>query len=149
MPVSLQVFQQAIITDASGERYSMGSMVDPVNLSADFEGAVERQVYQVTAGSTQQILHPVYSAADTFSFLWVRANQDDVYLELVTDDNASIGTEAYTVLLKKGLAFLLGSDNSYANYTRNFAGGTIDVIDQVNVKNTGSATATVEVVVAK
>lgn len=149
MATALQVFQYVMLTDANGERHILGSMADPVNLSASFDGLVERKVYSVATSTAQVIWDATASAASSFRFLWIRANQDDVYVQLTTDLNNGVGDERYTIKLKKNLAFILGSDDSYANYTSNFGGGTVDNIDELRVKNTGSETATIEVVIAK
>jgi hypothetical protein len=147
----LQVFQYAVLTDAQGARHILGSMVDPANLSADFDGVVDRRVYQVAAAGTAKVWDAAATGepATTFKFLWIRANVEDVFVQLVTDANGGVGDEYYTLELKKGLALILGSQASYANFTADFGGGTIDTIDEAWVSNTGSEVATVEVVVAK
>lgn len=151
MSASLQVFQYAVLIDASGQRTVVGSMVDPANLSTSFEGVIDRRVYTVDATTTKLAWDSAATGqpATTFRFLWIKANVEDVYVQLVTDANSGVGDEYYTVELKKGLAFILGSQASYANYTADFGGGTIDTIDEIWIRNTGSAEATVEVVVAK
>ena len=147
----LQVFQYAVLTDASGERHILGSMVDPANLSPDFEGVVDRRVYSVAATTTKLVWDAAATGAPvtTFRFVWIKANVEDVFVQLVTDANNGVGDEYATIELKKNLAYVLGSQASYANFTADFGGGTIDTIDEIWVRNTGSAAATVEVVVAK
>ena len=151
MTATLQVFQYAVLTDANGVRHVVGSMVDPVNLNPSFEWVVDRRVYSVAATTTKLVWDAAATGepATTFRFVWIRANAEDVFVQLVTDANSGVGDEYYTVELKKNLAFLLGSNASYANYTADFGGGTIDTIDEIWIRNTGSETATVEVVVAK
>lgn len=146
---ALQVFQYAILTDAQGERHLLGSLVDPVNLTTSFNGIVERQVYSLAASAATRVYDPSTSPASTFSFLWIRADTEDVFVQLTTDSNNGVGAEQYTVELKKNLALVLGSNVSYANYTPPFSGGTLDVIDEIRVKNTGSETASIEVVIAR
>jgi hypothetical protein len=145
----LQVFQYAVLTDARGERHTLGSMVDPANLYSGYSGLVERKVYSLAASTTVAVYDPAASPASSFTFLWIRSDRDDVMVELTTDTNNGVGDERYTVKLRKNLALVLGSDDSYANYTANFAGGTLDVIDYVRIRNIGSETASIEVVVAK
>lgn len=149
--LSLQVFQYAVLTDANGVRQVLGSMVDPVNLATDFEGVVERRVYSLATLTTKLVWDAAATGqpATTFRFVWIRADAEDVFVQLVTDANNGVGDEYYTLELKKNLALVLGSQASYANATPDFAGGTIDTIDELWVRNTGSETATVEVVVAK
>lgn len=149
MSTALQVFQYVVLTDAQGERHFLGSMADGVNLAASFDGLVERKVYSVASSGTATIWDAASSAASSFRFLWIRANKEDVMVQLTTDLNNGVGDERYTLTLKKDLAFILGSDDSYANYTANFGGGTLDNIDEIRVKNLGSETANVEVVIAK
>lgn len=152
MATSLQVFQFAVLTDANGERHLLGSMSDPVNLAASFSGNVERKVYSLASSGTATIWIAVSTAAavsSLFRFLWIRADKEDVMVQLTTDLEDDVGTERYTIKLKKDLAFILGSDDSYANYSLNFSGGTLDIIDEIRVKNLGSETASVEVVIAK
>lgn len=149
MATSLQVFQYAILTDANGERHQLGSMVDPVNLAHDFEGLVERRIHSLAASMTERVWAASDSPIEAFRFLWVRANQEDIYIQLVTDPGNETGDEYYTIQLKKNLAFVLGANGSFANYTADFGGGTLDVIGELWVRNEGSIAATVEVVVAQ
>ena len=151
MAAALQVFQYAVLTDAQGRRHILGSMVDPANLSTDFDGVLDRRVYEIAAATTKLVWDSAATgqSATTFSFVWIRANAEDVFVQLVTDANGGVGDEYYTIELKKNLAFILGSNASYANYTADFGGGTIDTIDEIWVRNTGGETVTIEVVVAK
>jgi len=66
-----------------------------------------------------------------------------VMVELTTDLNASIGKEQYTVGLRAGIPFIIPCSSSYANYTDNFGGGTLDHIEQIRVKNLNTSTANV------
>ena len=147
---ALQVFQYAVVTDANGERHIIGSMADPANLSQSFDGIVERRVYSLAASTTKLVWAGATSGSSVtaFSFAWIKANAEDVYLQLTTDGNNTYGDENYTVKLRKNLAFLLGSNASYANYVADFSSGTVDTIDEIWIRNTGSEDATVEILVA-
>ncbi len=69
-------------------------------------------------------------------------------VELITDQGADVGTVVSTVQVagtgttgSYGAGFSLASDTSYANYTTNFAAGTLDVIDKILVKNLSTTQA--------
>jgi len=94
------------------------------------------------------------SASATFKFMWIVSDQD-VMLELQTDSNAGIGRMLYTIPLlgsgttgKYGAPFILARSASYALYTINFGGGTLDNIDKITAKNLGATTAKVRIFVA-
>lgn len=70
----------------------------------------------------------------------------DMYMELTTDQNNGVGDEILTVPLTANLPFLLGRDDSYANYTSNFGGGTLDVIDRIRARNISGGTGTLRIV---
>lgn len=65
----------------------------------------------------------------------------DVVLELTTDKDGSNGTEYATVGItgdiesKPGVPFILARDDSFANYTAGFGGGTLDKIEVVKARN--------------
>ena len=100
------------------------------------------------AQSTTGTLYDATTDLSTFQFLLVVSDQD-VYLELTADQNASYGTELITTKILAGIPFVLGTNAAYANYTVNFGGGTVDVIDRVRVRNLGATTANVTVLAAK
>jgi len=81
-----------------------------------------------------------------FDFLLVACDQN-LMLELQTDSDNDVGIESYTLPLTGsgttgtwGVPFILTRDDSYANYTANFAGGTLDVIELVRVRNLSAST---------
>lgn len=65
-----------------------------------------------------------------------------IIAELTIDRGNDVGDELFTVELKNGFPFILGADDGYANYTANFGGGTLDVIDRIRIRNIGSAAST-------
>lgn len=84
-----------------------------------------------------------------FDFLYIESELDDVLVELTTDDNNGVGDEHYVIQLKKNIPFILGSDTGQANYTKDFAALTADVIDRIRIRNPdASNTATVRVFAA-
>tara|TARA_R100001594_G_scaffold73756_1_gene108311 strand:+ start:2176 stop:2628 length:453 start_codon:yes stop_codon:yes gene_type:complete len=82
-----------------------------------------------------------------FKFFFVQTDYD-VHIEFVTDDDASIGEVAATKYLTGsgkdsilGPPMILTSNTSYANYTVNFGGGTINTIDTIRVRNLSTTDA--------
>lgn len=102
------------------------------------------------AASSNALVFDVSTDLGDFDFLWIQADGDGI-IELETDSDGSVGKEVYTVPLKAperptqgldteetrvyGAPFVLARDDSYANYTDDFGGGTLDVIEQVRVQN--------------
>jgi hypothetical protein len=76
------------------------------------------------------------------------ASDYDLMVELTTDYGNDVGDEPHTFgLLGSGTTgtwgppLILTRDDSYANYTVNFGGGTLDVIDRVRVRNLSASQA--------
>jgi hypothetical protein len=83
-----------------------------------------------------------------FTYLRIASDKGDedngyVIIETTTDENGTYGTKYATFALRSGVPFILGSSQSYANYTANFGGGTLSTIQRIRVKNLNSAQATV------
>lgn len=111
-------------------------------------GIVHEQTVSIAAGSSAKLFDVDDDIAD-FDLLWIESDQT-VVLQLVTDDDADVGEELGTVTLTGsgtagtyGPPFFLVGDDSYANFTVDFAGGTLDVIERINAKNNGSSAAQV------
>lgn len=126
-----------------GRPIEAGSLQIPATLQIE---SVHDQVVSVGTSTTVDIFDVADDLAD-FDFLWVQTDFD-LMLELVTDSNASIGRMPYTVGLKgSGVAnqygppFLLARDDSYANYTITFGGGTLDLIERITVRNLSATQA--------
>ena len=84
-----------------------------------------------------------------FDLLWIMSDKSGLYVELTTDANNGVGDEIYTVPLAANIPLILSADDSYANYTADFAGGTADVIDRIRVRNpSGNSAGTAIVRVA-
>jgi len=138
MAVSVQLYQYYIV-DIDGKAYRGGSISSPVTVSA--AGQKLDNVYSVATNTVQKIFDVDEGPLSDFDFLWIETDFD-VMLELVTDDDADVGEEIYTVPLKGsqtansyGAPLVLIGDDSYAGYTVNFAAGTLDVIETLRVKN--------------
>lgn len=129
--------------DGNGTRPILNANGEAVEKEVSGDG-VHIQEFTVAASSSQVLYS---SSEDISSFLvgFVVSDSDDVMLELFTDLDNSVGDEVYTVELAADIPFILGSDDSYANYTRAFAGGTVDAIQKLTVKNLGTAEAKVKV----
>ena len=139
MPETLKITARyEVLVD--GVLYALGPTA-PASLSVAGQNFCQRVT--VAQNTTVNLLDVTQDLAD-FDFLFVVSDQD-VMLELVTDDDDGVGEEAYTVELKAGIPFLLASDTSYANYTVNFGGGTLDVITTVRARNLGATTANVSI----
>lgn len=84
----------------------------------------------------------------SFSFLWIESSIDGVEVELTCDANSTYGREEMAFVLKANAPLMLVGNKSLANYTAGFASGTVDVIDQIRIRNPLStgADATVRVV---
>lgn len=78
----------------------------------------------------------------TFALLVLETDQA-VMVEFVTDDGGEVGEEVFTVELNPGIPLILGDDASYADYTVNFASGTLDTIEAIRAKNLGATDAKV------
>lgn len=137
--------------EGNGQVVRIGTDYVPTELTAA-GGEIYDQSLQVSAaGAEIAILYLPASGVGpaNFDFLAILSDTDDVVLELTTDRDAGVGKELYTVELRANIPFLLGSDDSYANYTENFAGGTLDVIDRILAKNLhATQVATVRIVAA-
>lgn len=85
-----------------------------------------------------------------FQYLRIKTDVGDttnglVMLELVTDSAAIIKLTPYTVGLLATKPFELWSSQSYANYTANFAGGTLSKINLIRAKNLNTTSANVSI----
>ena len=126
--------------NVGGILYKLGS-VEPVSITAG-TGEVDIRRDVVATNTTKTLVDVTAGSITDFDFLMVVSDQD-VHLEMITDDDASIGQKEYTVKLLANCPFALSSDISYANYTANFGGGTLDKITTVRVRNLGATSANV------
>lgn len=89
-------------------------------------------------------------APSDFAFCWIVSDVGDptngfVILEETTDVNNLIGKELFTRPLYAGVPYILGGSASYANYTDDFAGGTLSKIQRFRVKNLNSTAANIKI----
>lgn len=129
----VKLFAALSYTDNQGVETTWGSVQSPIKVNAASD-VKHVQTFSVAAAGTQELFDVADDIAD-FDFLMVISDKDSVVLQLVTDDDNSIGERAYTVQLAAGVPFILASKRSYANFTVDFAGGTLDNIERMNVKN--------------
>lgn len=144
---SLQIFTAVKIIDESGRKFSLGSLVQPHSLSTLINGRMDFNTFAVAAAATATLWDATTSPCADFQFLWIESDLDDAVIELITDQNAGVGTEEFTLKLRRGVPFILAHNVSYANYTTNFAAGTLDVVDKILVKNLASSTANISICV--
>lgn len=137
--------------EGNGQVVRLGTDYVPTELTAA-GGEIYDRTFQVSAAGAEIVA--LYDPANgvgpaDFDFLALLSDTDDVVVELTTDVNAGVGKELATLELRANIPFLLGSDDSYANYTENFAGGTLDVIDRIRAKSLhATQVATVRIVAA-
>lgn len=127
-----------------GTKHSIGSLTDPVEISVSGELLYDR-TFSVATTAKQLIFSVSNVDLADFDFLVVLSDKDDVVLELVTDDGNEVGERVGTYELRANVPFVLGSDDSYANHTVDFAAGTLDSVETLRVKNNNSATARIRV----
>lgn len=142
--------QQFLSIQVNGQVTQLGGLVTPTTL--DVTGLVYDKKVLCALNTTKKLFDVTTDLAD-FNVLAFETDYD-VIIELVTDDDNSVGERSYTFELKgsgiegvMGPAIIFTSDSSYANYTVNFAGGTLDVIQTARCRKiSGAATATVRCV---
>lgn len=132
---------------AEGASLGDGSCDSPNILSGLTLSAKNRFTVLTTTIAT---LWNAANGPSDFQYLRIKSNLGDttnglVMLELVTDSAAIVKVTPYTVGLMKDKPFELWSSQSYANYTANFAGGTLEKINLIRVKNLNTGTANVSI----
>jgi hypothetical protein len=135
-------------TDNDGSTLGAGSLDVPVIVAA----STSPQKYSGELVLAQNAVGTLWdystAPATDFTFLYILSNTGDpangwVVLELETDELNLIGRQDYTIAVAAGVPFILGSSASFANYTRNFGGGTLSKIQRVKVKNLNAAQASI------
>ena len=136
---------QRLEIDIDGITYSLGSRDVPQTITFGSDLHVLKTL-NVAASGTTEVFDVDDDLAD-FDVLAIACDRNLV-LELVTDDDGNVGQEDFTIgLLGTGTdndfgpLFVLTRDDSYANYTVAFAGGTLDVIERLTVKNLDASNA--------
>lgn len=112
-------------------------------------GAPFRKTIEALAQNSIAKLYDATTDISDFTFCYVLSDTGTkaapVMLELVTDNANVVKTTPYTVPLLAGVPFVLFGSTSYANYTVNFGGGTLSVINLLRVKNLNSAAANISI----
>lgn len=101
--------------------------------------------WSVAASGSQVIYSTALGHPATFDVIAIWTDSEDVVLEMATDIGGQVGDEFYTIKLRANLWFLIPKQASYANYTPAFAGGTLDLLEKLTVKNLGSSAAKVSI----
>ena len=131
---TLDLYQFFTVT-INGIPYTMGSMAAPDQITLGDETVFWERRSIAASATWDAWATGTEEPLTDFDFLCCESNGSDVVIELTTDKGAEVGTEVYTYQLTADVPFILTSDDSYANYTVDFAGGTLDVIDQIRIKN--------------
>jgi hypothetical protein len=148
MALTVKLWTRMEIVDGNGTvRASDGlTPYDPPKIVTAASGVVHDQSHSVLTTATAEIFDVADDISD-FDFLWIKADQDDVLIQLVIDDNATNGESYQVVELTKNVPFILASDDALAsNGAVDVFTGTADVIERVNVKNNNASTTIVRVV---
>jgi len=140
----LQIFN-AIITDVTGSTKRFGRITDPWQLSID--GDVLEHNVTVAASSIQVLYDGSVDGFATATFLWCRAWYNAV-LQVDFDTAGAYGVRYQTYYVKGsgeankfGPALWLPDLQGYANFTTNFAAGTLVYPDKVRIKNLDASNA--------
>ncbi len=113
--------------------------------------AIEERDYAINSNSTRTIWDPTNVDTEVmtdfdFLFAWSDGN---VFLENVADIGADNGAESGVIKVVKDLPYMLGSDDSFANYTAGAGtAGTADVIDKLIVNEAAGSARKLKVIMA-
>lgn len=136
----LKVWQRFEIIDVTGAKHVGGSSVTPETKTVD--GIVKDETKQIAITSTWDFWKTGAEEPLTdFDLLYIVSDLDGVLVELTTDTGADVGKVVYTIELKKNDPLIINEDGSHANYTADFATGTLDMIDEIRIRNPDGATA--------
>jgi hypothetical protein len=130
--------------DANRVQDADGDLLEPVILPAVSGTVFQRQVS--VAASTTATMFDIANDLGDFDVMVVVSDKSSVMLEWATDKDASVGDEFATIGLYANMPQMFGTDDSYANYTSNFGGGTLDKIERVRVRNLGTTAAVVKLI---
>lgn len=131
--------------EIEGEKHRIGSLSEARTLSVTGAALDLRKI--IGTSTTWDVWE---SGADEpmtdFDVLCIESELSGVIVELTADKGGEVGTRVFTVELTADCPFFLFSDGSWANYTADFAAGTLDVIDRIRIRNVNaSSTASVRV----
>lgn len=123
--------------EINGKESKFGSLGVPSNLS------VTLPFEKVLSVAPSTIINMFDVTKDLTSFQFMLLVSDlNLMVELTTDVPGAVGIQYYTLPLigsgtagKFGIPLILPGNASYGNYTNNFAGGTIEAVGRIKVKN--------------
>ena len=121
----------------------------PYSKTITCANGAEERIYSLATATELTVWNPTVDTSEagaTFVYLRVVSDQD-VMLLTVTDIGGEVGSVWGTHELVKGLPFQLGSDTSYANGSDNSFTGTLDVHDQIRIRNDSGSTAIISVLI--
>lgn len=141
-------FWRGFHVEVDGVARRGGDIAQPVSIT--IAGAVKDDVKVIGTTTTWDAwASGAEEPLSDFDFLWIESELDGVQVELTIDKGAEVGREVLTITLKKDVPLVLADDAGFANYTVDFAGGTLDVIDQIRIRNPdGTNTANVRLFMA-
>lgn len=131
----------------NGEMYRWGNQSQPSRHSVTGDNVRDSSFVVSSGGGKVLLWSALADLPASFTLLVIESDQD-VVVEFVTDDGGEVGEELATVTVVAGIPLILGSDDSYANYTVNFGGGTLDNIETIRAENSGGTNANVRVFIA-
>ena len=137
---------QMMDVEIENQRITLGSIAKPERITVNdphlfaTKSVATLTTWDVWASGTEE---PITD----FDFLWIESDTN-VILELTTDKDADVGTVVSTIEISANKPLVMTSDASYALHTADFATGTIDVIDQLRIRNATAGTAKVRVFLA-
>jgi len=138
--------------DSGDEHISLGKgerAAIAYNISGD-EYAHQQYTIETT---TSQLIFDGPNAMPFADFELIAIISDlDLEIELVVDDNSTIGKVVNNFSIKQNVPFILADNAARAIVGgvlgENFADGTADTIDEIRLKNNQATSATVEVLIA-
>ncbi len=142
----IQITTIIVITDEKSQRKPLVTRKTITGLTA-----IEERDYAINGSSTRTIWDPANNATEVmtdfdFLFAW---SDGDVFLENVADIGAENGTESGVIKVVKDLPYMLGADDSFANYTAGAGtAGTADVIDKLIVNEAAGSARKLKVIMA-
>jgi hypothetical protein len=138
-----KLYYGVVIEDQHRNLITLGDLSTPVSLPA-IDGRVCRKEFSVATLTTKEVFNVDNDLPD-FDFFYLVSDTTGVYFEWTVDTDGTYGTTYATKSLYANCPVWLIKDAAYANYTANFGGGTIDVIERFRVRNTTTGTAKVSI----
>jgi hypothetical protein len=144
MGTSLE-FINALVTRSNDRSKRFGEANRPYFMAAD--GDMYDVEYSLAAATAKTFYNGATDLYTTISWLWVRS-EFDAAVEIVYDTANAYGTRYQTYYLEGsgeageyGPPLVLANTYAYANFTTNFAAGTLCKPDIVRVKNLDTTNA--------